>query len=77
MAREEVIVQKSGNLYVLGNRRQAVAVDLDEGTTSAMVDTQSFLAHCHVNDPWEVVADHGQLPEQVRKAIEAFHGRGG
>ncbi len=73
MAREEVIVQRSGDsLYLVGNKREGIAVDLEEGSTSDVLSTQSFLAHCHVNDPWEVLTDHEQLPELARGAIETF-----
>ena len=76
MARENVIVQKSGDLYLLGNKREAIAVDLGEGTTSDVLNTQSFLAHCHVNDSWVVVSlEEEQLPELVRAAVEQFRGR--
>jgi hypothetical protein len=72
MARDSVIVQKSGELYLLGNRREAIAVDVEEGTTSDVLNTQSYLAHCHVNDPWLVIDDHSTLPQLVLDAIEAF-----
>ena len=76
--REDVIIQRCGRLYLLGNRCQAIAVDLEERSTSDVLSTQSFLAHCHVNEQWVVIADHGRLPKLVRAAIERFrsHRRG-
>ena len=40
---KEVIVQKSGKLYLLWNRREAIAVDLDDGSMSGIIGTQAFL----------------------------------
>ena len=75
MASEDIIVQKSGDLYLVGNQREAICVDVDEESTSDIMNAQSLFAHIHVNDPWEVITDREQLPELVRAAVEQFAAR--
>jgi hypothetical protein len=72
---QRLIVQRSKSVYLVGTRRKAIIVDLDEGTTSPIMDTQSVLAHLLVNDPWVVVDQGGDLPPAVRSALEQFASR--
>jgi hypothetical protein len=73
MAREGVIVSKSGPLYLVGTRAEGVIVDTDRGVTSPMINTQSIFAHVPVVERWADVADRAGLPSLVKKAIEAFN----
>jgi hypothetical protein len=72
MAHDKMFIDKCDGVYLVGNRRECVIVDVDEQSTSDIMNTQSVLAHLIVDDLWETVTDREQLPELVRAAIDRF-----
>ncbi len=62
-------------LYLLGNKRQAIIVDMDEKTISPVGNTQSMMAHLIVSIPWKDVKNHAKLPPLVLEAIARFRRR--
>jgi hypothetical protein len=65
-----MIVQRSGNLYLIGNRSEALCVDVNEGTIGEVLPAQSLCAHLVVAEPWRVITDHRHLPALVVEAVE-------
>jgi hypothetical protein len=72
---EEVIVTRSGNAWVLGNRVEAIFLDPDEKQAPLFVDTQAFLKQRYSHDGWTVVDNRARLPRRVKAAIAAFRAR--
>jgi hypothetical protein len=67
-----VIGQRSGSLYMLGDREWALLVDMADGTVGRILPAQSLCAHVTVSDPWQIVTDRPELPDLVREGLAKF-----
>jgi hypothetical protein len=70
------IVQRSDSLYLVGDRSEAILVDVDEGTIGGILPAQSLCAHLVVAEPWRVIRNRHHLPALVIEALERFRAPG-
>ncbi len=68
------IVQRSESLYLVGDRSDAILVDVDEGTIGEILPAQSLCAHLVVAEPWRVIRSRDHVPALVAEELERFKG---